>query len=138
MKIGAVPDKSIFDRPILRRRILRSIRKKKAQIYWDDKAAVESFPNALQAIQDLSFNSSKIRHLDAIDDILLANNVVHSANGEKTESYNYMWSWQDTAGEIQRNLEHQNSSESFLPFAGQGPAQKAIRSLNLLDTLCGS
>lgn len=136
---GARPDDNIFDRPILRRRSVRRFnRKKKAQINWDDNEAVDCFPNALQAVQELSFNSSKVRHLDAIDDILIANNVIHSANGDKTESYNYMWSWQDTAGEIQRHLEQQNSSDSFLPFAGHGSGRTTIRSLDLIDTLCGS
>jgi hypothetical protein len=137
LKTGARPDENIFARPILRRRMLRRGSRKKPQINWDDNEAVDSFPCALQAVQDLSFNSSKVRHLDAIDEMLIANNVVHCANGEKTESYNYMWSWQDTAGEIQRNLEQQNSSDSFLSFAGQGPGHTAMQSLNVIDALCG-
>jgi hypothetical protein len=55
--------------------------------------------------------------MDAIDDILIANNIANSANGEKTESYNYWWSWQDAADEIQKNLERQRSLESMSMFS---------------------
>jgi hypothetical protein len=50
--------------------------------------------------------------MDAIDDIMIANNIANSANGDQTESYNYWWSWQDAAGEIQRNLERMRSTDS--------------------------
>lgn len=67
---------------------------------------------ALFAVQELSFGSSRVRHMDAIDDIMIANNIANSANGDKTESYNYWWSWQDAAEEIQRNLERMRSTDS--------------------------
>jgi hypothetical protein len=137
LEAGARPDNDIFARPILRRKMLRRVNRKKPQINWDDNETVDSFPCALQAVQDLSFNSSKVRHLDAIDEILIANNVVQCANGDKTESYNYIWSWQDTAEEIQRNLEQQNSSDSFLPYARQDPGNSMMRSFNVIDALCG-
>ena len=38
-----------------------------------------------------------MRHLGAIDDVLIANNIAKSANGEKVEAYNYWWRWQDDA-----------------------------------------
>jgi phosphosulfolactate phosphohydrolase-like enzyme len=54
-----------------------------------------------------------VRHLDAIDDVLIANNIAHSANGEKVEGYDYWWSWQDTAREIQTKLSSQRSGDLF-------------------------
>lgn len=137
LRAGARPDENIFDRPILRRRLSRHLIKNKRLINWNDNEAVDFFPNVLQAVGDFSFNSTEVRHMDAIDDILIANNIAHSANGEKTESYNYMWSWQDTAGEIQRHLEHQQSSDSFLTFVGQGPSRNN-GSIDFIDFLCGS
>jgi hypothetical protein len=137
LKAGARPDENIFDRPILRRSIARHDRKPRRLIDWNDNEAVDYFPSALQAAEDFSFNSTEIRHLDAIDDILIANNIAHSANGEKTESYSYMWSWQDTAGEIQRHLEQQLSSDSFLTFSVRGPGGK-LYPMDFTDTLCGS
>ena len=56
--------------------------------------------------------------MDAIDDILIANNIANSANGEKTESYNYIWTWQDAAGEIQKNLEPARSGDTASIFSG--------------------
>ena len=64
---------------------------------------------ALLAVQPLSFGSSKVRHLEPIDDILIANNISCSAKGEKTESYNYWWSWQDAAKTIQEKLKRKES-----------------------------
>jgi hypothetical protein len=101
---GAMPDTSIYDRPLLRRCVLRS-RSQTESLFWDHGASVDMFESALQAAQDLSFGSTKVRHMDGIDDVLIANNIVHSAMGEKTESYNFMWSWQDKAREIQRQLD---------------------------------
>lgn len=57
--------------------------------------------------------------MDAIDDVLIANNIANSANGEKTESYNFWWSWQDAAGEIQKNLERQRSLDSASLFTAR-------------------
>jgi len=140
-KQGARPDADIFNRPLLRRRPLT--KGGSHRLPWDNLAMVDTFPNALVAVQELSFASTKVRHIDRIDDVLIANNIVHSANGEKTESYNYMWSWQDTAGEIQRNLEQQRSSDSFaiLPTFGSSNSRKVEKhltpALSLLDSLCG-
>jgi hypothetical protein len=137
LKIGSRPDESIFDRPILRRKTIRGFHPRKSMINWGDNKVVDSFPNALQAVKDLSFNSTKVRHLGAIDEILIANNAMHCANGEKTESYNYIWSWQDTAGGIQRNLEQQNSSATFLSFGGPSNGKSTFEPLNVIDALCG-
>jgi hypothetical protein len=136
-KVGARPDENIFDRPILRRRIPRHFKRSRRLINWKDNEEVDFFPNVVQAAEAFSFNSTEIRHLGEIDDILVANNIAHSANGEKTESYNYMWSWQDTASEIQRHLEHQQSSDSFLSFAAHRTGGE-MHSIDFIDTLCGS
>lgn len=108
---GAKPRSDIFLRPILRSRPPTKGSRKGP---WDNYAGIDSFPSALVAVHELSFASSKVRHINSIDDILIANNLAKSANGEKTESYNYMWSWQDAAGEINKNLERQKSADSFL------------------------
>jgi hypothetical protein len=50
--------------------------------------------------------------MDAIDDIMIANNIANSANGDKAESYNYLWTWEDTADEIHRNLLRLRSHDS--------------------------
>lgn len=114
--VGAEPRPDIFDRPILRSRAPRRGNKQRAP--WDNRASISVFPSALHAVQQLSYGSTKVRHVDYIDDIMIANNIANSANGEKTESYNYWWSWQDTAGEIQRNLERQRSQETASIFSG--------------------
>lgn len=66
------------------------------------------------AVQHLSFGSTKVRHLDAIDDVLIANNIANSANGEKTESYNYWWTWQDSSGVIPKSFSRMRSTESSI------------------------
>ena len=103
---GAKPTDHIFDRPILCCRI----RKDNARAPWDNRASLSVFPNALQAVQQLSYGSVKVRHAGFIDDILIANNIASSADGERTESYNFLWSWEDKANEIQRHLERERSA----------------------------
>lgn len=78
-------------------------------------ATVSIFASALQAVQQLSYGSTKVRHTDPIDDIQIANNIANSANGERTESYNFLWTWEDKASEIQRKLERQTSVEGNNP-----------------------
>jgi hypothetical protein len=134
IKSGARPRREIFDRPILRSNALRKGSSHKAP--WDNHASVDAFPSALIAAQEFSFASTKVRHVDSIDDFQIANIIATSANGEKTESYNYMWSWQDTAGVIQRNLDRQGSSESFLTFKNTGLQPFATGFA--LDKLCGT
>ena len=141
-KHGARPREDIFDRPILRS---RAPKRGTHQAPWENGAAVTAYPNgenaydldctadkcchglifsfiplliiALTAVQHLSFGSTKVRHLDAIDDVLIANNIANSANGEKTESYNYWWSWQDNSAELLKNVSRQSRDSSGL-FGG--------------------
>jgi hypothetical protein len=103
---GAKPRDDIFSRPILRR---RKPKNGNIEAPWDNQARVSAFPSALQAVQQLSFGSVKVRHLSFIDDVLIANNIAKSANGQRTESYYYMWSWEDTASEIQYKMSLQRS-----------------------------
>lgn len=104
---GAKPREDIFDRPILRR---RKPKDGNNEAPWDNQAYVSVFPSALQAVQQLSFGSLKVRHVGGIDDILIANNIAKSANGQRTESYNFMWSWEDLACEIQFNMKKRQRS----------------------------
>jgi hypothetical protein len=126
---GEEPRDNIFDR-----QILRSRKPKKgtadARAPWDNSAAVSIFPSALQAVQQLSYGSLKVRHLDSIDDIAIANNIANSANGERTESYNFWWSWEDKASEIQRNLEPHSSSEKKTTSFIDGVSNRLSRSTN--------
>jgi hypothetical protein len=131
IKPGAKPRQEILVRPILRS---RPPTKGSHHVPWDNYAAIDSFPSALVAVHELSFASSKVRHIESIDDILIANNLVNSANGEKTESYNYIWSWQDTAGEITKNLERQKSSDDS-PFPNH-ETQNAFWGLRVVGNLC--
>lgn len=139
-KHGARPSDDIFDRPILRSKAPRGTN----EAPWDNGTAVSVYPNgkdsfnlyfnvvirgiislcslapsskALIATQQLSFRSTKVRHLDAIDDVLIANNIANSANGEKTESYNFWWTWQDNAaGDIRKTLSRLRSPDSSSVF----------------------
>jgi len=89
---GAKPREDIFDRPILRS---RAPKKGMEKAPWDNASSVSPFPNALLAIQQMSFGSTKVRHLGSIDDVFIANSIAKCAGGEKSESYNYWWKWQD-------------------------------------------
>jgi hypothetical protein len=105
---GAKPSGDIFNRPILRSRKPRKGTESKA--LWNNMANVSLFPSALAAVQQLSYGSNKVRHADPIDDIKIANHIANSANGEKVESYSFLWCWEDCFVKIQRNLEGQTSS----------------------------
>lgn len=129
-KPGATPDPDIFDRPLVRRRASQK-GGGRSRTSWDTKVA-QPFPSAIIAAQEFSFASSKVRHIDSIDDILIANNIVHSANGDKTESYNCVWSWHDAESDTQKHIEQQRSSESFL-----FPSKASGTSFGILDALCG-
>uniref|UniRef100_A0A7S4QZ69 Ataxin-10 domain-containing protein n=2 Tax=Ditylum brightwellii TaxID=49249 RepID=A0A7S4QZ69_9STRA len=109
---GAKPRGDIFGRPILRS---RAPKKGTQKAIWDNKASVAVFPSALHAVQQLSFGSTKVRHMDTIDDIAIANNIANCASGEDAESYNYWWSWQDSAHERKPMLE---KSTRGIPAAG--------------------
>lgn len=108
-RAGAKPSHYVFDRPLLRARVLREGSENKLR--WDNDS-VDTYPSALDAVLELSYGSVKVRHLEDVDDVRIANNIANCANGDKTESYSYMWSWKDTVGEIQKNLEGQRSAES--------------------------
>jgi hypothetical protein len=129
---GVPPSKDIFHRPILRSRKPRNGPESKAP--WNNLATLSIFSSALQAVQQLSYGSTKVRHLDAIDDIMIANHIAASANGERTESFNFLWTWQDRASEIQRNLERQTSIEGsnsnlFSRFSQSGESNNERSSL---------
>jgi hypothetical protein len=110
IRSGARPDKCIFEQPVLRREIEQE-RGDDIPLWDDSRGAVKQFVNALEAAQDLSFASTRVRHLQGIDDVLIANNIVHCANGDKTESYNFMWSWQGRA--FSDYFERENSPHSM-------------------------
>ena len=78
---GAQPRADIFNRPVLRDA--------------DKKLDMELFPSALYAVQELSFGSRRVRHINAIDDILIANNIANNADGNVSESYGFVWFWDD-------------------------------------------
>ena len=128
---GSKPSKDIFERPILRSRKPRNGSETKAP--WNNLAMVSIFPSALQAVQQLSYGSTKVRHVDQIDDIKIANHIAQSANGERTESYNFFWTWEDSAQKIQRNLERQtieaNNSNLFSRFSRSGESTQERPSL---------
>jgi len=131
---GSRPHDDVFDRPILRSRGPKKGHSSRAP--WE-KRSVRVFPSALLAVQELSFGSSRVRHMDAIDDIMVANNIANSANGDKTESYNYLWSWQDATVEIQKNIE---SGDSFLCASG-GAAKQSRQPegpMSIFGLTCGS
>mmetsp|Transcript_27195 Transcript_27195/g.39825 ORF Transcript_27195/g.39825 Transcript_27195/m.39825 type:complete len:870 (-) Transcript_27195:277-2886(-) len=116
---GARPRPDIFDRAILRSRVPKKgggsgKRGGTTNAPWgrNDGRGIATYPSALHATQALSFGSTKVRHLDAIDDVAIANNIANSANGEKTESYNYWWIWQDAKEEVQKHLDRQTSTDS--------------------------
>ena len=139
---GAKPRNDIFKRPILRR---RKPKDGNTQAPWDNSASVSVFPSALQAVQQLSFGSLKVRHVGWIDDVLIANNIANSANGERTESYNFMWGWQDNVGEIQLNLKRQRSLETSrgtlftVPSHSSQPGKTGNQFLSRLTCLtCGN
>eukprot|EP00980_Cylindrotheca_fusiformis_P010330 scaffold2299_cov131-Cylindrotheca_fusiformis.AAC.17 len=136
---GARPRSDVFDRPILR---TRKPKDGNTDSPWDNQASVSVFPNALQAVQQLSFGSLRVRHVGDIDDILIANNVAKSANGERTEAYSFMWSWEDVASEIQLNMKKRQSSaetgRSGLFHAGSFSSHDTASSLFSRLFACGS
>ncbi len=140
LTFGACPRKDIFDRPILRR---RAHHENKVMPVFEHDA--DCFPNALLAAQEFSFGSTKVRHVGQIDVVLIANNIANSANGQKTQSYSFVWSWQEATVQNhkpknkQRSRRH--SSHSFMNCSSHksrsGLAKTVLSQLNL-DRLCGS
>ena len=74
---GARPKKDISNRPILRR---RKPKDGNTDAPWDNSASVVAFSSALQAVQQLSYGSAKVHHVDGIDDVMIANNLAKCAN----------------------------------------------------------
>lgn len=113
---GAQPRADIFDRPVLRDA--------------DKNSAMESFPSALYAVQELSFGSTRVRHVNDIDDILIANNIANNADGNVSESYGYVWFWDDEdmkAREVAKEEE-----------AAAAPTGRSMMAIAMgLPTLCG-
>lgn len=103
---GAKPLDDIFNRPILR---TRAAQKGIQHTPWENRSSVAIFPSALHAVQQLSFGSTKVLHVDAIDEIVIANNIAKFANGEQSESYNYCWSWEDDAMKPQKDVSRQRA-----------------------------
>lgn len=81
---GAQPRPDIFDKPI-------------------ENYGGEVFDNVLQAVQILSFGSTRVRHNTEIDDIQIANNLAQCANGMVKRSYGYSWQWKHSKTPIKPN-----------------------------------
>jgi hypothetical protein len=111
---GEEPRIDIFDRPLFRTRVSR--RHSLSSLPGNER--VTAFPSALAAVHDLSFNSAKVRHLDKIDDILIANNIAQSANGNKAESYNFIWTWQDEVAGNESKLDPVRSIDTVTTSSG--------------------
>lgn len=103
---GAKPLSDIFKRPILRS---RAAKKDTENAPWENRSSTAIFPSALHAVQQLSFGSTKVLHVDAIDEIVIANNIAKFANGEQSESYNYCWSWEEDAFKPQKTVSRQRA-----------------------------
>jgi hypothetical protein len=69
-----------------------------------DKAienGIEVFDNVMQAVQTLSFGSTRVcRGQEEIDDIKIANNLAQCANGTMNRSYGYAWTWKQEEKKI--------------------------------------
>ena len=50
---------------------------------------------ALLAVEELSYGSLIIQHAEAIDDIVIANNIAGCAEGLSDKSYGFYWKWED-------------------------------------------
>jgi hypothetical protein len=141
---GAKPRDDIFDRPILRSRGPNMNDSNRSEMSDRPNNVVSVFPTALHAVQQLSYGSNKVRHVNDIDDILIANNIANSANGAKTESYNYWWSWEDSTNQSQRALEQKPPRDlSHLSFFGTGgnPSSSSagpVASLFGCGAVCGN
>ncbi|GAX20363.1 hypothetical protein FisN_9Hh075 [Fistulifera solaris] len=138
---GACPRKDIFDRPILRRRAHHE--NKVMPVFGHD---ADCFPSALLAAQEFSFGSTKVRHVGQIDVVLIANNIANSANGQKTQSYSFVWNWQEAIDQNHNKFKNKlrsrrHSSHSFMNCSSHksrsGIAKTVLSQLNL-DRLCGS
>ncbi|OEU12141.1 hypothetical protein FRACYDRAFT_244402 [Fragilariopsis cylindrus CCMP1102] len=102
-KHGSKPNPVIFHHPVLRYQKPLSTKSGRMPL-WNNynPAAVSIFANALLAVQQLSYGSIKGRRSSQhrsssvpIDDIAIANKIVHCANNKMEVCYNFMWAWED-------------------------------------------
>ena len=109
---GSKPDPAIFHRPVLRCQIPchryqgsgGNNRKRGKKTGWNHPSTVSVFANALVAVQQLSYGSTKVKRpvSHPIDDIAIANAIVRSCdgdNGGNTQQAtvgcccNFLWAW---------------------------------------------
>lgn len=123
IRSGAQPRVDIFTRTIVRSRASNS----------KNRSFLHVFPSALYAVQDLSFGSPWVRHVNGIDDIRVANNIAACADAEQSESYGYIWRWEDMEDAITDDNEQPSVSASSSPSG-----RASVRSILLVfPTICG-
>ena len=106
---GSKPDEATLNRPILRCQkpcnwdgatgFPPGSNDTRKNMLWSNPSVVSTFPNALIAVQQLSYGSLKVRHSSSgtIDDIAIANTIARCANNETTrDSFNFLWAWEDS------------------------------------------
>ena len=102
-KHGSKPNPAIFHHPVLRYQKPLSTKSGRMPL-WNNynPAAVSIFANVLLAVQQLSYGSIKGRRSSQhrsssvpIDDIAIANKIVHCANNKMEVCHNFMWAWED-------------------------------------------
>jgi hypothetical protein len=120
-KHGSKPDPSIFHRPVLMclkpcnwdedyRLLFPSGSKNTNQCHkkleWRNRSTVSTFANALVAVQQLSYGSTKVRHSFSgwIDDVAIANEIAQCAIHETPGGfYNFLWALEDSKFEKDSN-----------------------------------
>jgi hypothetical protein len=97
---GAKPSVEIFHREIVRSQITSSYNNNvERKLAWNKVITRTNFANALEAVQELSLyvnqNSTKGVNIEDIDEIDIANQVAACANGERLDSFGYLWAWKE-------------------------------------------
>lgn len=135
---GAKPLDDVFGRPVMRRSFRESA------LSWEDDDTVVSYPSALEALQDLSLGNSCI--IGEIDDIVIANNIVNSANGGQSELYGYEWSWLDDGLVFDRDIQQRlrelrsgnlDSVRGMISKVRQNKFMNSTEPLSLFGFKCG-